>query len=306
MRVVVTGAGGFLGRRLLPLLSAHEIVAMDRSLGPSREHAALAIEGDLGDPACVRAAFATRCDALIHLATIPGGASEVDPRLAKAVNIDASMALLDAAIGAGDAPRVIYASSIAVFDHPLAPLVDDATPLAPRMLYGAHKAMMEQWVETLTRRGAISGWSLRFAGLVARPADGVGVKSAYLSNLFHAMRARRAISLPVGAEATSWLMSVDVAAQAVAHALTLDAPPRSLTLPALRVRMADLVAEIASQTGADPRIVSFDPDPDIERTFGRYPELRTPAAEAVGFVHDGSLRELVRRVLATIEKEPSV
>jgi nucleoside-diphosphate-sugar epimerase len=236
---------------------------------------------------------------VVHLATVPGGAAELDPALAKRVNIDATMALIDAAALAGNRPRFIFASSIAVFGDPLPPQVDDSTPIAPMMVYGAHKAMMEGWIENQTRRGAIAGMSLRLPGIVARPLGPSGMKSAFLSNLFHALSVHQAIELPVSPEATLWLMSVGRIARNLIHALGIDATG-TFTLPAIRTSMHDLVHAIVRATGSDPALATYAPDAALEAGFGRQPPLTTNASEALGFAHDGSLDDLVAAALQTL------
>ena len=199
----------------------------------------------------------------------------------------------------------IFASSIAVFGEPLPPSVDDETPLAPRMLYGAHKAMLEAWLAALSRRGELAALSLRLPGVVARPQAPSGMKSAFISDVFHALAQRRSIELPVSPEATMWLMSVRQAARCLADALEIepgDWPANyAVTLPALRVRMHELVAEICRQRGAEPALVSYDPDADIENGFGRQPPLATPTAHRLGFSHDGDLTKLVQSALEPFE-----
>ena len=227
MKIIVTGAGGFVGRRLVARLADanHLIVAIDRVL--EERSGVEAIAGDLADPELLERAFAGGCDAVVHLATTPGGAAERDPVGARRTNVDASMALTEAAAKAGRRPKFIFASSIAVFGDPLPPGgVDDETPLAPRLLYGAHKAMIEQWIATLSRRGEIDGLSLRLPGIVARPATASGMKSAFMSDLFHALRARTPLVSPISGAATMWLMSVECVTTAIVHALgPLDALP---------------------------------------------------------------------------------
>lgn len=295
MRIIVTGGGGFVGRALVSELAGqHELILIDKFL-----YGQPGIEGDLCDPATRAAAFAGGCDAVIHLATVPGGAAEADPAIAKAVNIDATMALVDAAAQAGPKPRFIFASSIAVFGDPLPQKMDDMTPLAPRMLYGAHKAMMEQWLATQTRRGAISALSLRLPGIVARPRAPSGMKSAFMSDVFHALKYGEAITLPLSEEATMWLMSVAQVARNLAHALEIAAEG-AMTLPARHVSMRDLVMTLSAATGAAATLVAYEPDSLVEAVFGRQPDLSTPTAQSLGFAADRDLTALVASALSTL------
>ena len=125
-----------------------------------------------------------------------------------------------------------------------------------------------------------------------------GMKSAFLSNLFHALRAGERFTCPVAPDATMWLQSLTMATRNLVHALGVptSALPRThaLTLPALRVTMADLVAEVARQCGADPRLVTYAPDPALQAGFGNQPPLITPAADKAGFTRDADLATLVR------------
>ncbi|PTS87984.1 epimerase, partial [Sphingomonas sp. HMWF008] len=178
--------------------------------------------------------------------------------------------------------------------------IDDDTPQRPAMLYGRHKAMIEAWLATLGRRGDLHPLALRLPGLVARPGDGAGLKSAFLSDLFRAARDGQSIRLPVSATATSWLMSVRCAAENIVHALERsgqDEPDgAAVTLPALRVEMASLVEALARRTGR-AIAVDYASDPAIERAFGSYPPLYTPTADTLGFAHDGDLDRLVASAL---------
>jgi nucleoside-diphosphate-sugar epimerase len=305
MPVIVTGAGGFVGRALLPRLVAagHQVVAVDSIACPDAAGISH-VTGDLTDPAVRAAALARGCTALVHLATVPGGAAEADPERAWAVNVEAGRAMLQAAAAAGNRPRVVFASSIAVFGEPLPPAVDDGTAASPRLHYGAHKAMMEVLVATLSNRGAIDGISLRLPGIVARPAGASGLKSAFLSDLFEQLRRHQPFVCPVSALGQVWLQSVSASAANLAHALDIDtsaAPPgRAITLPALRVRIDALIAAISVATGANPALVAHDPDPLLEAGFAAQPPLYTPAADALGFRHDGTVAALVASALAAL------
>lgn len=305
MRIVVTGAGGFVGRHLISKLGTHDVIALDTVTDniPAAANVDL-LAGDFCDAAVLEQAFKGGCDAVVHLATVPGGAAERSPALAWRVNVEGSMRLCEVAARSGTRPRFVFASSIAVFGDPLPPGVNDATPLAPKLYYGAHKAMMEQWLATLTRRGELDAVSLRLSGVIARPKGPSGMKSAFLSDVFHALAAGDSYVMPVSADATCWLTSIECAADNFVHALTLDlaaAPPEvAVTLPCLRARIADLVAEIAAQTGRSIDCVSYSPDAVLEAAFGTQPPVTTAAADALGFVGDGKLSTLVSNALSAV------
>ncbi|MDF8334027.1 NAD-dependent epimerase/dehydratase family protein [Novosphingobium cyanobacteriorum] len=305
MTIVVTGAGGFIGRMLVGQLigAGHTVVGIDTAAGGIPD-GARAVVGDLGEPAVRAAALADGCDALVHLATVPGGAAEADPAASRRINVDAMYDLLLEAAAAGQRPRVVYASSIAVFGDPLPAHVDDATPLSPKMIYGGHKAMMEDVVAMFSNRGLVDGVTVRLPGILARPQGPSGMKSAFMSDLFHALKAGQSFTCPVSAGATIWAQSVTRCAANFVHALALDSgllpPTRAVTLPALRLTMGDLAAEIARQCGMRADLVTYAPDAALEAAFGAQPPLETPAAFRAGFSHDGDVARLVTSALAAI------
>lgn len=309
MRVLVTGAAGFVGRALIEQLLAggKSVIALDFAASTLPPHANLqVVDGDLAAPTVRANALAADCDALIHLATVPGGAAEADPVASRLINIEAMYDLLEEARVRARRPiRVVYASSIAVFGDPL-PLngVDDSTPIAPRLVYAGHKAMMETAVSMMSHRSEIDGVTVRLPGILARPKGASGMKSAFMSDLFHALQEGVRFTCPVSPAATIWAESVHCCAANLEHALDFDTKElprtRAVTLPALRLRMDELAAEIARQTNADPSMVCYEPDPLLEAAFGAHPTLSTPAAEQAGFVSDGSVGVLVKRALARI------
>ena len=302
MRIAVTGAGGFVGSHVLEELQDHDVVALDLSLGHIADAPNLTkVEGDLQDLSILQEAFQQGCDAVIHLATVPGGAAEINPDLAKSVNIDATMALIDIAARTGNCPRLVFASSIAVFGKlPSTPVIDDA-PTRPTMLYGAHKLMMESWIATQTRRGVIDGISLRLPGIVARPKSPSGMKSAFLSDLFHALCGGEDFTLPVSRDATTWLCSVKTAAKNLALAATgmTNSHPEDgpVLMPCLRVTLQDLEQEIRQQLGSSSSKVCYSVDKKLQSIFAEHPDVQTLKAQRMGFAADANLKDLVKAVL---------
>lgn len=306
MRIVVTGAGGFIGNALVEALvheGRHDVIAVDTA--PCSDSGATQhVVGDVCDPKFVTGLFEQSCDALVHLATVPGGAAELERSLAQRVNLDASLALLEAARVSAIRPRVVFASSIAVYGDLTNGPICDETPLTPAMIYGGQKAMVETWIATLTRRGEVDGLSLRLPGIVARPPDPSGMKSAFMSHLFHAANAGERFTSPVSPAATMWLMSRSCAVQNVLHALTVetsDLPAsRALTLPNIRVSMEELVAIVARQAGCAPNFVDYAPDHELEATFGNLPERSFRDATTLGFGDDGDAAQLVENAFLCI------
>jgi len=296
MRLAITGADGFVGRAVVRRLRetgvAAELLLVDRAFaasGPDRQ-----LTGDLTDPAVL--ATATRdCDALLHLAALPGGAAERDPAASRAINLDLPLRLTEAMAGR----RLILAGSIAVFGAAPPGPVDDASVPAPDSVYGTHKRMAELAFADAVRRGTIRGMVLRLPGIVARPRAAAGFGSAFLSDVFHAAHERRAYTLPVAPDATSWLCSAHACAINLAGAL-LDARTErdAVTLPALRVRMGDLAAALTRRfPGA---VFTHAEDAGLRRSFGSYPPLASARASALGFSADADIDALLDAVLAEL------
>src|SRR5512133_2122570 len=149
MRILVIGAAGMLGRKLV------ERLARDGRLGPEPiSHLSLVDLGaaeppgdagfavdstvaDLAGPGGAEKIVAARPDVVFHLAAVVSGEAEHDLEKGYRVNLDATRMLLDA-IRAGDRdyrPRVVYSSSIAVFGPPFPDVIDDDPGPTPATRY---------------------------------------------------------------------------------------------------------------------------------------------------------------------------
>lgn len=300
MRLTITGADGFVGRAVVRRLretgAAAELLLVDRAFaGPGPERR---LAGDLTDPA-VLAAATRECDALLHLAALPGGAAECDPVASRAINLDVPLRLSEAMAGR----RLVLAGSIAVFGAaPPAPVEDGTVPV-PDSVYGTHKRMVELAFADAVRRGAIAGAVLRLPGIVARPPAATGFGSAFLSDVFHAAVAGRPYVVPVASDATSWLCSVRSCAANLVRALLGNGSEQApVTLPALRVRIGDLVDALEARLpGA---ALTHAEDPALRRAFASYPPLDTSRAAALGFTAEPDVDALIDAVLADLSSDP--
>lgn len=314
MRILVTGAAGFIGRRLVERLTATgkigEGLAPWQSLSlidlgfdaPADQPGIRQVSGSIADPRAVTEAVRGGVDVLFHLASVPGRWAEAEYERGRQVNLYGTIALLDAMRAQERPPIVVFASSAAVFGTPLPVRVDDDTVPLPTLSYGAQKLMGEVLVNDYSRRGWIDGRSVRLSGILVRPRAPAGLISAFLSDVMHAAKAGEPFTLPMSAAATTWVMSVPRCVDNLLHAARL-APGtlerRAFMLPALRLSMADIVNGLAALYGTAARDrIAYAPDPLIEAQFGRQPALETALADRLGFRHDGTAQALIERAMA--------
>ncbi len=295
MKLVVTGAGGFLGAEVVRQANADprvtRLVATDLTSIPDVAGVEQ-IMGDLRDPALRDALFGD-ADVIIQLATVPGAAAEADPVAAREVNVDVPLAMIDAL--RGSKTRLVFASSVAVLGSNLPDPVTDATPSAPVLVYGAQKAMIELALSCEVHNRRLDAVSLRPAGIVARDGRDAGLKSAFLSRLFWAFRRNEAIDLPLAPQSRVWLTSVSTAARNFLHAAFADSGfgPMPITLPMLTPRIEDLVASLSACFPRSLPCITYTPDIEFRRMFGDMQEVETGAALQAGFAGDQDLKALI-------------
>jgi UDP-glucuronate 4-epimerase len=181
MRVLLTGAAGFIGSHLAERLCAqgHFVVGLD-NFDPFYERARkernvaglndrgvfLLNEGDLGRPADLDRALSSAggpVDVVVHLAALAGIAASLrEPERYFDVNLMGTVRLVEAAKRAG-VPRFVFASSSSVYgaDSPL-PFREDAACGSPLSPYAASKRAAEMEVYTAHHLHHMAVTSLRF------------------------------------------------------------------------------------------------------------------------------------------------
>src|SRR6202790_3827201 len=186
MKVVITGGPGFIGKKLAQrLLARGSLIGPDGKDTPIDElvlfdvaapHPPLradnrlkVVTGDIADPATVRQLIDKRTASVFHLAAVVSGQAEADTDIGLRVNLEGTRAVLEACRALGTVPRVVFASSLAVYGGDMPAAIADDTPLTPQTSYGAQKAMGELLVNDYSRKGYIDGRALRFPTIVVRP-----------------------------------------------------------------------------------------------------------------------------------------
>ena len=289
----MAGANGFVGQalagRLTELGLSAQTVLIDRE--PFDIPGFACVHRELGDaPGSLD--LLAKVEIVCHLAALPGAAAERDPVLSRKVDCDLAFGLIERLAH----KRLVVAGSIAVYGSDLGDLVDDGTRARPDSVYGTHKRIVEFAFADAVRRGAVEGAVLRLPGIVGRKPPVARFGSAFLSDVFHAIRKGRRYAMPVSPEATSWISSARACARQLAHSmlggLTLAEP---LLPPATHIRKDELVAEIGGH--GDASGITYAEKPHLRRAFGSHPPQLAARALELGFEPAKSVPELVEAAL---------
>jgi nucleoside-diphosphate-sugar epimerase len=173
MNILVTGGAGYVGSTLVPLLLAdgHRVRVLDSLLhggesllgvwsDPSFEF----VRGDICDRATLQAAVAGM-EAVVHLAAVVGDpACSGQPELARAVNLQASLALIEESQRA-EVSRFLFASTCSNYGkmNDAHEYVDEQSELRPVSLYAETKVAVERALLQSNHNGRWCPTPMRFA-----------------------------------------------------------------------------------------------------------------------------------------------
>ena len=307
MRVVITGGCGFLGRRvalrLLERLEVDELVLFDNapSALPLPEDRRLKlVTGDIADLETVRGVVAPGTNSVFHLAAVVSGEAEADTDLGYRVNLDGARAVLEACRALGTCPRLVFASSLAVYGGALPPAVGDDTALTPETCYGTQKAIGELLVNDYSRKGFVDGRAVRLPTVVVRPGRPNRAASTFASSIIREPLSGREAICPVSPDTVMALASPRRVVDALLRAHDLPAADfatsRSLQLPGFSVAVGEIVAAVRRVGGEQAYTrIRWEPDPLIQRIVSGWPQaLAAPRAAALGFTADNGIDEVVQ------------
>lgn len=216
MKVLVTGAHGAIGRRLVPALAALPGASTVSLVSGRGEASPGTTAVDVGDPLAFRAALEdVRPDAVVHLAALTGRVCDEDPARTEAVNVGSVRTLAAAALGLGIG-RIVFASSAAVYGDRLPRPADESSPLDLGTAYASSKHRAEQ---ALAAAG-VDTVSLRIFNLF-----GPATPNSLVTRLLEAAP-DRPVPLRGPDDFVRDYVHVDDVAAAIVAALTADLPER--------------------------------------------------------------------------------
>lgn len=324
MRILILGAAGMVGHKLAEHLLAEgslggrAVAALDLFdvIEPSAgaDGGAVAIRrsaGDVANAETVAALVARRPDTIFHLAAIVSGEAEADFEKGYRINLDGMQHLLEAIrkIGGGYRPRLVFASSIAVFGAPFEEPITDTFLLAPLTSYGTQKAISEMLLADYSRKGFLDGVGVRLPTIVVRPGKPNKAASSFFSGIIREPLAGEEAILPVDDDTRHWVASPASAVGFLVHAATMDTSGlgarRSLTMPGLSVtvrEMVDTLRAVAGDAVADR--VKRVPDAAIEAIVAGWPrDFDASRAKDFGFTADADFASIVRAHIADEAKK---
>jgi len=311
-QVIVTGGAGFLGARLIAaLLEARgdpslRIVSADRLPCPIDDARVESRLGSIVDANYVDAVVTEDTSIVFHLAAVLSGQAEVDFALGMQVNVDGTRHLLDACRRCATPPRVVFASTVAVFGGPLPAVVPDHMAVRPQSTYGTEKAIAELLVHEYTRRGVIDGVVCRVPTVAVRPGLPNSAVSSFVSGIVREPLRGVDSVCPVPVETPIWISAPEVVTGNLLHAGTVSGDvlgaTRTINLPGVTATPTLLLESLERVAGAEARArVRLEIDPAIAEIVVSWPAaFDTDRALALGFACDRDVAAIVEAFAARL------
>ena len=307
MEVVIVGAAGMVGRKLTEWLARQGRIGdteIDRLTlvdvmpvePPTAPRMPIVVDAaDVAEPAAAERILRALPAVIFHLAATVMGQAETDFAAGYRINFDTTHSLLEAARAVGDGyrPRLVYASSTAVYGPPYPEVIPEAFFHTPLSSYGTQKAMCELLLSDYTRRGFADAIGIRLPTICVRPGAPTHGSSGFFSNIIREPLAGREVVLPVPEEIRHWFASPRAAVAYLVHAAAIDGDKvgahRNLTMPGLSATVGDAIDALRRIAGdAVASRITRELDETMTGIAADLPRSFTvERAKALGFRADG-------------------
>ncbi|MGI9450481.1 MAG: D-erythronate dehydrogenase [Geminicoccaceae bacterium] len=322
MHIVITGGAGFIGKKLAAALLARDRIDLAdggtadlkkltlfdvmEAEGLPDDPRLSTIAGDITDNGEIADLITSDVAAVFHLAAIVSANAEADFDLGMAVNLDGTRYILDACRSLGSTPRVVFASSVAVYGGDMPEVGYDQMILNPQTSYGTQKAAGELLINDYSRKGFVDGRALRLPTIVVRPGKPNKAASTFASSIIREPLVGERAVCQVSPDSVMYLLSPRRVIEAFLHALSLpgDAfgPARMLTLPGITVSIGEMAKALEEIAGSEvAKRIDWVPDALIQKIVsGWLPAFDAKRALDLGFRPDHNITEIIQ---AHIEDE---
>jgi nucleoside-diphosphate-sugar epimerase len=316
MKILVTGAGGMLGRKLVERLVADKSIGgkaiesltlVDVAESPIPDGApagSKSIVCDFSERGVATTLIDERPDLIFHLAAIVSGDAEANFEKGYKINFNGSWALFEAIRLEGEKspykPRFVFASTLAVFGPPFPDPIPDSFATTPTSSYGTQKAMTELMLADYSRKGFLDGVGVRLPTICIRPGKPNKAASSFFSGILREPLAGVEAPLPVSDDVRHWFASPRAATGFFLHAATIDTstlgPRRSLTMPGVSATVGEEIAALRKAAGDKAvALIKRVSDPVVEKIVmgwaGRY---TAELATKMGFKAEANFDEIIK------------
>ncbi|WP_135301884.1 NAD-dependent epimerase/dehydratase family protein [Haloarcula amylovorans] len=276
--VLVTGGAGFIGSHIADaLVPENEVRILDSFVGGDRAHCpdeATVFEGDVREEATLSRAM-DGVDLVFHEAAIVSVAQSVeDPATSHAVNVDATLALLEEA-RRQDA-RVVFASSAAIYGAPETLPVAETARKNPESPYGLEKLSADHYCRLYADLYDLPTVALRYFNVYG-PRQSGGDYAGVITAFARQARAGRPLTVHGTGEQTRDFVNVADVVQANLCAATTDATGEAFNVGTGRgTTISELATVVRDRVAPDAEITSVEPRAgDIQDSVAAIGKART-------------------------------
>ncbi|NMZ33542.1 D-erythronate dehydrogenase [Pseudomonas proteolytica] len=318
MNILVTGAAGFLGRRLIEALllrgsltdrtgqsrPIEQIVAFDMvELTGINDPRVKVVCGDIANAHVLERLIDANTDSIFHLAAVVSSHAEADFELGMRINFSATQHMLERVRQLGTCPKWVMTSSVAVFGGQLPEQVPDNQVWAPQSSYGTQKAMNDLLLADYSRRAFVDGRSLRMPTIVVRPGKPNLAASSFASGIIREPLSGQTSVCPVPLDTRLWLMSPAQAIRNLIHGHELGSEQltegRVINMPGLSITVERMIEALRQTAGAQvAERIRLEPNQAIERIVGSWPgAFCATYSRDLGFTADERFTDVIEQFI---------
>jgi nucleoside-diphosphate-sugar epimerase len=308
MKVLITGAGGFVGqilaKKLIETSTATSLILADvtEPSNPTTSGNVKRVAADLTDVKAAEDLIAQSPDAVYILHGIMSSGSEANLELGLKVNFESVRQLLDIIRVKRPGIKVVFTSSCAVFGRKAVENVATETDIVPmpESSYGTQKLMIEFLVNDYSRRGLIDGRVVRLPTVFVRAGAPTAAASSFVSGIVREPVHGKESELPCDPSIGIWLTSPRALAANLVHAIKVPAEKfggfRQVLLPGYTATSGEILDALEKVAGKEVRgRVKEKRDETIQRIVLSWPaKYDTTRAKELGFEEDVGLEQTIR------------
>jgi nucleoside-diphosphate-sugar epimerase len=308
MKVLITGAGGFVGqilaKKLIDTNTASSLILADVNppSNPTSSQNVQCISADLTSLSACEDLIAQAPDAVYILHGIMSSGSEANLELGLKVNFESVRQLLDTIRNKRPGIKVVFTSSCAVFGRKAVENVATETDIVPmpESSYGTQKLMIEFLLNDYSRRGLIDGRVVRLPTVFVRAGAPTAAASSFVSGIVREPVHGKESQLPVDPSIGIWLTSPSTLATNLVHAIKVPAEKfghfRQVLLPGYTATSGEILDALEKVAGKETRaLVKEKRDETTQRIVLSWPaKYDTTRAKELGFSEDVGLEQTIR------------